>query len=380
MTALSASNLPDTLQSAVDEQNGLWNWDPGMGTTFFPQLFLDQASLLSSDAFGHRLPMVPSSHVPEMGHEASHTALNLAVDSIDTANPTPSPGSPMTQARNIPSSLSDVARSQEPTTSHSTGANSPGSSVAGLPSETALPPTDQLEDLIRIFFSQYHILLPCLHQNSFMSRVSRDRFLAQPNALIWAVLAVAANTHSNTTLQACCLPWLSKARELFDASIKTLCHPTETLQAAVWIIFQAYVMADMSEMWVFLGKACRLASLLGWDRVDSTRTVASPFAPAPKDFQEKEERRKTIWALFYLDRAMSSLCGWPVAIDDNLFMVNFPIDDEAFQSSTPDVSSLDYVPKKFVGFHHLHLKDSWPSSGRALYNTFADISSCNVIS
>lgn len=177
---------------------------------------------------------------------------------------------------------------------------------------------------------------------------------------------MAAKAHHHHSIQARSVPWLAKARERFDASIKTLAHPTETLQAAVWIVFQAYVMADMSEMWVFLGKACRLANLLGYDRVDSTRVGTSPLAPAPRDEVEQEERRKTMWELFYLDRAMSCLCGWAVAIDDKQFMVNFPIDDEVFQASTAEMSLAVLL---LATARYSRSTDSRTSSIRTLYDT-----------
>ena len=199
-----------------------------------------------------------------------------------------------------------------------------------------LPAHKQVLELFNIFFDRFHPLLPCLHERRFMDNLNHMDSSQQPSALVWAILATAAKSHTDTSIQGYYKAYLTQARIVFDEGVRSLKAPTENLQAAVWIIYQTFGTAEIPEMWVFLGKACRFASLLGFDRHDSTR-APSPYSTPPRDLIEVEERRKTMWALFYLDKALSCLCGWALALNDSQFMVHFPIDDEIFQRSTSEV-------------------------------------------
>ena len=60
---------------------------------------------------------------------------------------------------------------------------------------------------------------------------------------------------------------------------------------------------------------------------------------------ELEERRKTIWVLFFLDRSLSCLAGFSLAIDDRHFDVNYPVDDGQFQAFMHSVG----LARRFFG-------------------------------
>lgn len=206
-------------------------------------------------------------------------------------------------------------------------------------SEDLLPSVSHILELLDIFFNYYHNYLPCIHRKTLTERVKSRLESAQSSPLLWAVLAVAAPAHPNLHLQALQSRWLAKARSTFDTNLNSSTFPTQSLQAAVFIIFQAYISADLTDAWFFLGKSCRLANLLGIDRVDCTRSERLiSLAPRPRDAIETEEQRKTIWALFFLDRSLSCLAGFSLAIDDRNYQVNFPLEDELFQNSTCNVS------------------------------------------
>lgn len=204
-------------------------------------------------------------------------------------------------------------------------------------SETSAPSKSQSLELVEIFFSDYHQFLPCIHKKTFVERVKRGE-LTDSDPLLWAIMAVAAPSHSDHHLQALQHSWLSRARLLFDKNLIASNFPTRSLQAAVWIVFGAYISAELTEAWFFLGKACRLAHFLGLDRIDCGRSERLiSVAPPPRDALELEERRKTIWVLFFLDRSLSCLAGFSLAIDDRQFHVNYPVDDAQFQAFTHSV-------------------------------------------
>ena len=205
-------------------------------------------------------------------------------------------------------------------------------------SDSSVPSNEQVLELLEIFFTSYHPFLPCIHQKTFVERVKR-RGLTGSDPLLVAILAVAAPAHSDHRLQALQKIWLSRARLLFDKDLNASTFPTQSLQAAVWIVFCAYISGDLTEAWFFLGRACRLAHFLGFDRIDCGRSERLiSMAPRPRDAMELEERRKTIWVLFFLDRSLSCLAGFSLAIDDRCFDVNYPVEDGQFQAFIHSVS------------------------------------------
>ncbi|KAI9803988.1 MAG: hypothetical protein M1833_000269 [Piccolia ochrophora] len=317
----------------ADEQTSLWARDLGMNAAFHPPQMLQPSALTDE---------LSSSHIG-----AASSPLNIdspqwpvAMDMVS-----PSPGQTSAIAFSRPASVGKHGASLPNSISHIDPAflvssnpfqplNVPDTPSTGSWSgsnDVVSPSSDQMMELVNIFFTRFHVFLPCLHQANFIESINKGHISMETCALPWAVLAVAAMSHPDITLQVHCSTWLNKAMELFDVSVSSQACPTQTLQAAVWIVFLEFVKADMTNMWVFLGKACRLAVLLGWNQVDSGRKNVSPFASPPSNLIEEEERRQAVWALYLMDRAVSCLCGWPLAIEDKQFLVNFPLEERSFQ-------------------------------------------------
>lgn len=65
-----------------------------------------------------------------------------------------------------------------------------------------------------------------------------------------------------------------------------------------------------------IGRMVRLVHMLGLHRLDGETTDVKKILPPPRDWIEREERRRTFWAAFYGDRWASSGTGWPMMIDE----------------------------------------------------------------
>ncbi|KAI9739980.1 MAG: hypothetical protein M1818_005036 [Claussenomyces sp. TS43310] len=195
------------------------------------------------------------------------------------------------------------------------------------PTISGLPAKQYIRDLVDLFFVHLHHRLPCIDQDILLQRLSEDYVTAHSCPLLWIIMATAAPMHPDENIRSCQGFWWHRAGSLFDTCTRTFQKPKETLQAAVWLTYHSFTMARMAEAWTILGTACRLASLFAWDRIDSTRTQPSPFTQPAGDEHENEQRRRTIWALFFLDRIVSSLYGSTLAFDDRQFCVNFPMEN-----------------------------------------------------
>ena len=104
------------------------------------------------------------------------------------------------------------------------------------------------------------------------------------------------------------------------------------------------------------GRMVRLSHMLGLHRLDGDQSDVKQILPPPRDWIEKEERRRTFWAAFYGDRWASSGTGWPMSIEErevcvssfylcyytllitNQIITNLPASEESFERGIEEKS------------------------------------------
>ncbi|THC98944.1 hypothetical protein EYZ11_001581 [Aspergillus tanneri] len=104
-----------------------------------------------------------------------------------------------------------------------------------------------------------------------------------------------------------------------------------------WLLIGTYEFRMMCfpRAWVSVGKASRLALMLGLNRLDGMGLGVKQSLPPTNDWTENEERRRVFWMAFCVDRYASVGTGWPVLIDDRDVMTNLPASEEAFINGQP---------------------------------------------
>lgn len=75
---------------------------------------------------------------------------------------------------------------------------------------------------------------------------------------------------------------------------------------------------------------------IGLHRLDGAGLDVKQCLPPPRDWTEREERRRTFWMAFCLDRFASIGTGWPMTIDEKDILTNLPASDDAFELSRPE--------------------------------------------
>jgi hypothetical protein len=68
--------------------------------------------------------------------------------------------------------------------------------------------------------------------------------------------------------------------------------------------------------WLSAGRGVRLAQMMQLHRLDGVGLDVKQCLPPPKDWTEREERRRTFWMAFSVDRYASIGTGWPMTIDE----------------------------------------------------------------
>jgi hypothetical protein len=85
-----------------------------------------------------------------------------------------------------------------------------------------------------------------------------------------------------------------------------------------WLLTALYEFKQMffPRAWISTGRAARLATMMSLNRLDGAGLDVKQSITPPRDWTEREERRRTFWMSFCVDRYASIGTGWPVIFDE----------------------------------------------------------------
>ncbi|KAK7745387.1 hypothetical protein SLS53_002883 [Cytospora paraplurivora] len=107
-------------------------------------------------------------------------------------------------------------------------------------------------------------------------------------------------------------------------------------QTHVLLAQYEFKMMHFPRAWMSTGAAVRLCQMMGLHRLDGAALDVKQCLPPPRDWTEREERRRTFWMAFTEDRYASIGTGWPMSIDEKDIITNMPASDDAFDMSRPE--------------------------------------------
>jgi len=214
--------------------------------------------------------------------------------------------------------------------------------------DDGLPPPALMQDLFALFLEKWHSILPCLYKKRVLSDIQPGGPLTQPNTLTFAILALAGYLHPNLGVKAVSHKWAALGKTCFDLSVLEGRFTMQAVQGGIYLCLRMFGLAQMSQMWIFLGSVWRMCLPLGFHHIDSNSfSYHKGFLPEPRSELEIEERRRTVWAVYILDRLASTSVPWTMCVVDSEFCVNFPASEEVFQNGSMEVCA-DLSP------FHLH--------------------------
>ncbi|CAM1507286.1 Fc.00g069270.m01.CDS01 [Cosmosporella sp. VM-42] len=210
--------------------------------------------------------------------------------------------------------------------------------MIGLGLEEPLPPQETIDELHQVYFEKVHPSIPMIHKYRYLAAMNLAPNQRPPVCLRYAMWTMACSiTDKYSDLKDL---FYQRARKYVEADyIKGYGeHMISVAHCQTHILLASYEMKMMyfPRAWVNTGSAIRLAQMTGLHRLDGTGLDVKQCLSPPKDWTEREERRRTFWMAFCEDRYASIGTGWPMTIDERDIMTNLPATEDAFEMSRPE--------------------------------------------
>ncbi|KAJ5047349.1 uncharacterized protein L3040_003176 [Drepanopeziza brunnea f. sp. 'multigermtubi'] len=213
--------------------------------------------------------------------------------------------------------------------------------MIGLGLEEPLPPQDSIDELHQIYFDKIHPSVPMIHKHRYLAAMNLAPSQRPPVALRYAMWTLAASvTDKFMDLKG---HFYHRARKYMEADalkghgehIISIAHA----QTHALLASYEFKMMSFPRAWMSTGSAIRMCQMMGLHRLDGAGLDVKQCLPAPRDWTEREERRRTFWYAFCEDRYASIGTGWPMLIDEKDILTDLPSSDEAFDMSKPEHTS-----------------------------------------
>ncbi|RMZ83866.1 hypothetical protein DV737_g1481, partial [Chaetothyriales sp. CBS 132003] len=206
--------------------------------------------------------------------------------------------------------------------------------MIGLGLEEALPDQEIIDELNCIYFEKIHPSLPMIHRGRFLASMDLAPQMRPCIALryiMWAHACSVASQYSGHAEH-----FYTRARKYAEQdemrghgeNIVTLAH----CQAWALLACYEFKMMYFPRAWMSTGRSSRLALMMGLHRQDRLGLDVKQTLPPPRDWLDREERRRTFWMVYCQDRYASIGTGWPMEFDERDILTNLPASDQAFRT------------------------------------------------
>lgn len=238
--------------------------------------------------------------------------------------------------------------------------------MIGLGLEEPLPTQEAIDELLvslylrpapllmifrhDVYFRYIHPSTPMIHPYRFRAAMGLCPHMRPPVCLRYAMWCLAANLsgkyRSHQEI------FYRRARKYAEMDeMKGLGEAFVSIaHAQCWILIATYEFQCMffPRAWASVGRAVRLVLMMGLNRLDldGASPVVKQVLPDPRDWTEREERRRTFWMAYCTDRYASMGTGWPLAMDERDVGPLFPADLNNYLSNRCNSTGYDQPTRK----------------------------------
>ncbi|KAF2452381.1 fungal-specific transcription factor domain-containing protein, partial [Lineolata rhizophorae] len=209
--------------------------------------------------------------------------------------------------------------------------------MIGLGLQEPLPPADVIDELHHIYFEKVHSSVPMIHRRRYLAAMNLGPNMRPPVCLRYIIWCLAASVSDKYE---CFQDHFYQRARKYAQIDEMKGHGESTISIAhcqTWVLICSYEFKLMyfPRAWMSTGRAVRLAQMMQLHRLDGQGLDVKQCLPPPKDWTEKEERRRTFWMAYCQDRYASIGTGWPMTIEEKDIMTNLPAIDDAYDKSKP---------------------------------------------
>ncbi|KAI0838354.1 fungal-specific transcription factor domain protein [Hypoxylon sp. FL0890] len=186
-------------------------------------------------------------------------------------------------------------------------------------------------DLIQLYFDRVHPIVPILNKpKTFKWLTDRNSMSEAQQCLQYAIWTSA--TASSSQFGGFQETMYAKTRFMLDqldlnGNDSLICH-IEHVQAWILITFYEFARTNYRRGWLSAGRVFRLVQFLRLYDLDSPK----PLGPECEDDPiSLEEKRRTFWVAYCLDRFISLSEGAPMTLSEEVVYTRLPCLDAEFQ-------------------------------------------------
>jgi hypothetical protein len=283
----------------------------------------------------------------------NHGILGRPAGDFSMPNPDLTPGGEAGQQRwylpgNSPQNAGEEIPFDPTMSSGNLGSLDPNFSweMISLGLDEPLPPQETVDELHDIYFNMIHPSMPMIHKFRYLAAMNLAPNQRPPVCLRYAMWTLAASVSDKYTNMKD--HFYQRARKYVERDYLKGHgeHMISVAHAQTHIILCSYEFKMMyfPRAWMSTGSAVRLCQMMGLHRLDGAGLDVKRCLPPPRDWTEREERRRTFWMAFCEDRYASIGTGWPMTIDERDIHTNLPSSEEAFEKGKPErTQTLEHV-------------------------------------
>ncbi|KAL4948683.1 hypothetical protein BDW69DRAFT_198704 [Aspergillus filifer] len=188
-------------------------------------------------------------------------------------------------------------------------------------------------DLDDVFFERAYMFAPIMHQQRYYARSARESEMGEPFACLqYAMRTVAASMCSQFKGV---LPLLCGHAQCilnaWEQKVPDEALPFELVQARLLLAIYEILKTNPRKGWISAGRCFHLVHLVKLDEIDDPRA----WKTTTLSWIEIEERRRTFWTAYALDRYANLVNGLPITLNDHMILTRLPASEAAFRCQQP---------------------------------------------
>ncbi|KAK4644198.1 hypothetical protein QC761_301980 [Podospora bellae-mahoneyi] len=190
-------------------------------------------------------------------------------------------------------------------------------------------------DLDQLYFDRVHPNVPIFSQSRYFARSRQIAMMDGANYLLclqyamWTLaMSFSSQFESSRDLFYKETRHMLENLDLHEDDMNTV--RVEQVQAWLLLAFYEFARCNYRRAWITAGRAFRLVQLARLHEVDISENAAEC-----DDAVSREEKRRTFWVAYYLDRLLCIRNRRPLTLIEEMICTRLPSSDLAFQGGSP---------------------------------------------